>query len=65
MMTYNLLLNELDQKYGEWLEMAGDQAPVVLNGILAQLLVKEREKIVYYEKRLKEIERHGASNGRC
>lgn len=44
------IINEVSYKYSEWLEMAGDGAPALLNEILASLLVKERNKTEYYER---------------
>lgn len=58
-MTAQQVIAEVEHKYSEWLEMAGEKAPVILNSILATLLVKEREKIEYYEKRLRNFEREG------
>lgn len=43
------LIDEVIEKYGEWLEMA-DDAPNMLIEILANLLIKERELNDYYKK---------------
>jgi hypothetical protein len=51
----NCIIQELMEKYGEWLEMAGDQSPALLINILANTLIQERAKIEYYEKLLKTI----------
>jgi hypothetical protein len=47
----------VQEKYGEWLEMAGDDSPALLCDILASLLAREMDKNDYYIERLKEFER--------
>lgn len=44
------LLNELSSKYGEWLEMAGEGSPVLMNQILANILLRERSEKEFYKK---------------
>lgn len=46
------LLNQLNNKYIEWLEIAGDQAPALFSHILASIIIKEREYSEYLKKRL-------------
>lgn len=43
------LIDDVIEKYGEWLEMS-DDAPSMLIDILANLLIKERELNDYYKK---------------
>lgn len=44
------ILDELIEKYGEWLEMAGDNAPNLLIEIMSKLLLQEREEKEFYKK---------------
>ncbi len=44
------LLNELREKYSEYIEMAGENSPALMNQILASLLFKEIEEKEYYKK---------------
>lgn len=46
------LLLEINDKYGEWLEHAGDKAPATLCYILAKMIIKEREQNLYLTRRL-------------
>jgi hypothetical protein len=57
------LLDSVKDKYGEWLEMAGEKSPILLNEILASMLVNQIEmndlyikKIKYYENGVKKNE---------
>ncbi|HEY3527499.1 MAG TPA: hypothetical protein VGK47_14985 [Nitrososphaeraceae archaeon] len=50
------VLDEVKEKYSEWLEMAGDDSPALLTDILASLLAKEMDEKSYYKERLKEFE---------
>lgn len=50
MMNPHQLIEDVQLKYGEWLEMAGENAPALLNNILATIIIKEKEKNVYYER---------------
>lgn len=43
------LINEINEKYGEWIEMAADQNAVMVD-ILVYLLIKQRELNKYYNK---------------
>lgn len=47
------ILREVEERFGEHLEMAGEDAPLLMISILARMLIKEREKNEYYEKVLK------------
>lgn len=44
------LINVVSEKYSEWLEMAGEDAPRLLIDILAKLLVIEKQKNDYLSK---------------
>lgn len=48
-MKAQVLIQELTQKYSEWLEMAGDNSPALLIDIMANLLVNEREEKEFYK----------------
>ncbi len=50
------IISCVQEKYGEWLEMAGKDAPALLTDIVASLLAKEVEENTYYKMRLKELE---------
>lgn len=47
------LINELYDKYDEWFEVAGDQSPLLMNQVLAQMVIKEREDKEFYKNQLK------------
>jgi hypothetical protein len=44
------ILTEVTEKFGEWLEMAGDNAPALTIDILCKMIELEREKSEYYKK---------------
>lgn len=48
--TENDILNEVEKRFGEHLEMAGEDAPRLMISILCRMLIKEREKTEYYTK---------------
>lgn len=45
----DLVIEEIDGKFGEWLDMSHDSERLRLR-LMAQLLIVEREKRAYYEK---------------
>jgi hypothetical protein len=47
------LIEEIQSKYSEWFEIAGDNSPALLINILTMLLVKANEENDYYKKMLK------------
>lgn len=49
----NPILDEIIDKYGEYIEMAGEKTPAFLIDILCKMVIKERELNEYYKKRLK------------
>ena len=51
------ILNEIEEKYGEHIEMAEDRSAIKCN-ILASLLLKERENNQYYRSILKNTDYH-------
>lgn len=56
-MNSTYLIHDVQEKYGEWLEMYGEQSPYVVQHILADLLIKERENVEYLNNRIKHLER--------
>ncbi len=44
------IFGEINEKYGEWIDMAGANAPVLIVNLLCQMIEKEREKTEYYKK---------------
>lgn len=46
----NPIVEEVKEKYSEWLEMAGEEAPALLIDILGSLLLKEKSLTDYYKK---------------
>lgn len=51
-----LVISIIEEKYSEWLDMAGNDRPALLTDILASLLAKEMDEKSYYKDRLKEFE---------
>ncbi len=51
------VLKEMEEKYGEWLEEAGREAPLMMNCILANKLLQERNMTSYLSKLLQKQER--------
>ena len=54
-MTQNELVLELQDKFGEWLEVAGENSPALMIHILSTLLIKEREQTSYLKRRLDHV----------
>lgn len=52
-MSVHLLLEEVQEKYSEYIEMAGHEGPLLINQILAKMILVERENVEYYKNRLK------------
>ncbi len=48
-MDRNELINEINEKYGEWIEMAADQNQIMVD-ILVHLLIQQRQLNKYYLK---------------
>lgn len=46
---YNDVLQELESRFGEWIEMAGEDAPALKLRLLADMLIQERLTRQYYE----------------
>ena len=61
-MNADQLIQEVTKKYSEWLDHAGGEAPSIMIGILAKMLIIEKEEKEYYKQRLKH-ERSNAVNG--
>ena len=55
MLNSNCIIEEVKEKYSEWFEMMGENSPSFMCNILASLLLKERSKVNYLEKRLDHI----------
>lgn len=51
--TEDDILHEVEERFGEHLEMAGESSPQLLISILCRMLIKEREKTEYYTKVLR------------
>lgn len=47
-----LLFAEIFDKYGEWIEMAGENTPDLMIEILSSMVIKEREKNEFYKLRI-------------
>ncbi len=58
-MNRQQLLQQIVDHYGEWIETAGIRGPYLIQNILAESLIKEREKTRYLENRLKSYEIQG------
>lgn len=52
----NQLVKEIQDKYGEWLEMAGPHGPLLLNQILMHMIIKERMESGQYKNFKREVE---------
>jgi hypothetical protein len=55
------LLEELLIRHDEYLEMAGERAPLLMIDILATIVIKERDTVHYLQKRL-DARDHGHNN---
>lgn len=44
------VLNEVLDKFGEYIEMEGERSPVLVTHILCTMVMKEREKVEHYKK---------------
>ncbi len=51
-MNTQQLLDEIHDKYGEWIELEGANGPLLVNQILAKMVLIERDTNEYYRKRL-------------
>jgi hypothetical protein len=49
MKSHQFIIQVLEEKLGEYLEMAGDNAPALMIDHLARLLVKEQEEKEFYK----------------
>lgn len=48
-----IVLNQIYDKWSEYFEHAGDQSPLLMNHILADMVIKERENTEFYKNLLK------------
>jgi hypothetical protein len=55
-MTPDQIIAETAEKWGEYIQMADDKS-AIMTRLLASLLIQERKKNEYYEKRIKSMER--------
>jgi chaperone required for assembly of F1-ATPase len=55
-MNPDQLIDEITDKWNEYIEMADDKSAIKCK-LLANLLIKERQKNEYLEKRMKTLER--------
>lgn len=51
-MTPNDILKEVQDKYGEWIEIAGENSSALIIDILCHLIIREREHSGYLKKRI-------------
>ena len=63
-MTSQDIISEVNDKYSEWLEMAGDNSPALLTDILASMLLKERENNELLSKMIKNYQRGESHDSR-
>jgi len=56
-MTPEQLISDISEKWGEHIEMADDKSAITCR-ILANLLIQERQKSDYFEKRTKNYEKY-------
>jgi hypothetical protein len=49
----NDILDGVIDKYGEWIEHAGEESPVLIMHILCTLIKHQKDEIEYLKKRLK------------
>lgn len=56
-MSAQLVIDSIVEKYGEWIEMTPDPAMFVA-GILAEIIIKQQENIIYLERRIAANERN-------
>lgn len=49
-MNENDIISEIQNRFGEWVEMAGEQSPDLMINILCKMVIQEREKNEYYER---------------
>ena len=50
------VIDEIEDKFGEYLEMEGARAPLLVNNILLNYYLRERNKVEFLEERLKNLE---------
>ena len=48
-MNFQSLINDIETKYAEHFDMAGDKAPALMNQILSQMVLKERNEKQFYK----------------
>jgi hypothetical protein len=49
MEKHHEVLREVEERFGEWIEMAGEDAPALKLHLLATMLIEERMTRRYYE----------------
>lgn len=50
------IYDEVQSRFGEWIEHAGEkQAPALIIAILCRMVIKERELIEYYQRRVNNV----------
>ena len=54
-MNQNDLILEINDRFGEWFEVAGDNSSALMINILANLVIKEREHNQYLTRRLQHV----------
>ena len=48
----NAILDEVVDRHGEYLDMAGEDSPALIMSILCQMVQKERDEVKYLKSRL-------------
>lgn len=51
-MTTDEIMNEIKEKYSEWLEYAGEESPALIMKILCYMVMQEREQNNFLKKRV-------------
>jgi hypothetical protein len=50
------IYDEVHNRFGEWIEHAGEKdAPALIIAILCKMVIKERELIEYYQRRVDNV----------
>lgn len=50
-----LIIQDIENHYGEWLEMAGDDSPALRERIIIQMLLREMSEKNFYERELRKV----------
>jgi len=50
-----IIINDVQHHYGEWLEMAGEDSPALRERIIIQMLLREVAEKNFYERELRKV----------